>query len=399
MSVASFGWRWMTTRAARRSSSFRAAATIVLVLVYAVLLLWVFDLAYWLMARFSSDRVSQRVRSVLAAVVLVVVYAALSASAGSSPAPTASAAPGAPASLQQPTSPLAAGQTPAVTVSPNAPLSTGASSPSLAASIGQPLPGEPDPSLTPGALNPDVTQDNIQITICVTGWTDTIRPSADYTGTLEVAQIAEYEYEDVNPGDYEEDHLIPLELGGAPTDPRNLWPEPRTAALPDGREAGAETKDRFENQLHSEVCAGAMTLAEAQAMIGTQWVHYLYSIPLTASPTPSAATPSAAPSVSKAPFAVVLIDAPVSLARSEGTTFTAQTTEGAKCSIRVKLPSGANSTNASLKTIQTAGGNGLISWPWNVQSNTKPGKATVTVTCTLGGATKAASATFAITAS
>jgi hypothetical protein len=25
---------------------------------------------------------------------------------------------------------------------------------------------------------------------------------------------------------YEEDHLIPLEDGGGPTDPRNLWPEP-----------------------------------------------------------------------------------------------------------------------------------------------------------------------------
>ena len=35
------------------------------------------------------------------------------------------------------------------------------------------------------------------------------------------------EYADTNPiSDYEEDHLIPLELGGSPTSPLNLWPEP-----------------------------------------------------------------------------------------------------------------------------------------------------------------------------
>jgi hypothetical protein len=28
-----------------------------------------------------------------------------------------------------------------------------------------------------------------------------------------------------NPKDYEEDHLISLELGGAPRDPKNLWPQ------------------------------------------------------------------------------------------------------------------------------------------------------------------------------
>jgi hypothetical protein len=27
---------------------------------------------------------------------------------------------------------------------------------------------------------------------------------------------------------YEEDHLIPLELGAAPRNPKNLWPEPHS---------------------------------------------------------------------------------------------------------------------------------------------------------------------------
>ncbi len=53
---------------------------------------------------------------------------------------------------------------------------------------------------------------------------------------------------------YETDHLIPRELGGA-DDILNLWPEP----WPDARR-----KDRLENRLHAAVCAGLLTLPEAQ---------------------------------------------------------------------------------------------------------------------------------------
>ena len=75
--------------------------------------------------------------------------------------------------------------------------------------------------------NPDVTQDTIDSTICVSGWTATVRPPASYTTALKIQQIADYGYTDTSTADYEEDHFIPLELGGSPTDPGNLWPEPR----------------------------------------------------------------------------------------------------------------------------------------------------------------------------
>ena len=74
--------------------------------------------------------------------------------------------------------------------------------------------------------------------------------------------------------DYEEDHFISLELGGSPTDPRNLWPEPY------GPKPGAREKDAVENYLHKQVCSGAMTLAQAQRAITTDWykvylqIHY-----------------------------------------------------------------------------------------------------------------------------
>jgi hypothetical protein len=63
-------------------------------------------------------------------------------------------------------------------------------------------------------------------------------------------------------GDYEYDHFVPLELGGATNDPRNLWPEPG---------ASPNTKDSLEDELRSEVCDGQVTLAAAQRAIVSNW--------------------------------------------------------------------------------------------------------------------------------
>jgi hypothetical protein len=59
-----------------------------------------------------------------------------------------------------------------------------------------------------------------------------------------------------SPSDYEEDHLIPLELGGAPKNPENLWPEPH---------AQSKKSDPLETQLKRKVCKGLMKLAKARA--------------------------------------------------------------------------------------------------------------------------------------
>jgi hypothetical protein len=122
--------------------------------------------------------------------------------------------------------------------------------------------GEPDLNCTPGAANPNVTQANIQSTICVSGYTTTIRPSTSYTNKLKAEQIIEYGYADTNLSDYEEDHFIPLEVGGDPTNPKNLWPEYGGSPNP---------KDTIENLCHKEVCNGQINLAEAQREIVTNW--------------------------------------------------------------------------------------------------------------------------------
>ena len=111
-----------------------------------------------------------------------------------------------------------------------------------------------DPTRTPGVLNPNVTQANIRSTICRRGWTETIRPPVSYTNALKVKQMRQYR-ETGSLSNYQEDHLISLELGGNPTDPRNLWPEPYPRA---------SDVDKIENELNSEVCSGQLTLAQAQ---------------------------------------------------------------------------------------------------------------------------------------
>jgi hypothetical protein len=125
----------------------------------------------------------------------------------------------------------------------------------------------PDPSCTPGALNPDVKQSTIGSTICVSGWTATVRPPTSYTNPLKVQQIAQYGYTDTSTADYEEDHFIPLELGGAPRDPQNLWPEPRKAATGET----ASSKDGVETKLKNLVCNGTATLAAAQNALVDDW--------------------------------------------------------------------------------------------------------------------------------
>jgi len=123
----------------------------------------------------------------------------------------------------------------------------------------------PDSTCTPGVADPNVTQQNIQQTICVPGYSRKLRNKyapVNYTDALKRLQIREYGYQDTRPSSYEEDHLISIELGGHPNDPRNLWPE-----APHSPNA----KDRVEDELHQKVYSGQMTLLEAQRIISTDW--------------------------------------------------------------------------------------------------------------------------------
>lgn len=133
----------------------------------------------------------------------------------------------------------------------------------------------PNAAMTPGALNPAVTQETLDQTICRRGgYTRSIRPSEHYTEQLKRKGIRDYGYAQAMGhdagrfGNYEEDHLISLELGGSPTSPANLWPEPHHVI----GGWGSYAKDRLENTLHTLVCRRRITLATAQYQISHDWV-------------------------------------------------------------------------------------------------------------------------------
>ena len=113
------------------------------------------------------------------------------------------------------------------------------------------------PTHTPGVRYSAVTQKTLFKTVCRVGWTKTIRPPASYTNALKKKQLVLFQYADLNPSDFEEDHLVSLELGGAPRSIRNLWPQPWTQARRDD--------NGIEASLHRKLCDGTLTLRQAQA--------------------------------------------------------------------------------------------------------------------------------------
>ena len=129
----------------------------------------------------------------------------------------------------------------------------------------------PDPHCTPGAVSPAVTQDNLASTICKKGYTKSVRPPQNITDAEKAANASAYGYT----GSFktaEYDHLIPLELGGDPNDPRNLWVEPNKSTATTVN----NPKDSVESSLNYLVCNAVhgkpyLPLAIAQQLIAANW--------------------------------------------------------------------------------------------------------------------------------
>ena len=126
----------------------------------------------------------------------------------------------------------------------------------------------PDKTRTPGFTNPDVTQETLADTICNPSFRTgpPLRPPTSFTSPLKVSQMVEYGDTVSDPGKqcmlhsnnvacYEEDHLISLENGANPRDPRNLWPEPYFTTI-DGKVIGARQKDVVEGYVRNAICFG-----------------------------------------------------------------------------------------------------------------------------------------------
>jgi hypothetical protein len=115
----------------------------------------------------------------------------------------------------------------------------------------------PDPKLTPGDVLDVTPQD-----FCVSGYSSKVR---DVPQSVKDQAYQEYGITSHQPGQYEVDHLISLELGGS-NSIRNLWPESYTG------EWNAREKDKLENKLHELVCSGSLDMKTAQQAIATNWI-------------------------------------------------------------------------------------------------------------------------------
>lgn len=115
------------------------------------------------------------------------------------------------------------------------------------------------------ALNPDVREDTIQFTICVPGYTASVRPSTSFTNGVKLKLLREVALPPANASNYELDHRVPLALGGHPRALANLrlqrWEGPE----------GAKEKDRLEKRLQTLVCAGTVPLQEARSATYWDW--------------------------------------------------------------------------------------------------------------------------------
>jgi hypothetical protein len=130
----------------------------------------------------------------------------------------------------------------------------------------------PDPAKTPGAVLEVTARD-----ICVPGYSKRVR---NVPIQVKRQAYANYGIRTHEPGEYEVDHLISLQLGGS-NSIKNLWPESfRTQPW------NAYVKDALENELHRRVCAGTLDLGKAQQVIAHDWVsgYRTYVHPTPAEP-------------------------------------------------------------------------------------------------------------------
>jgi hypothetical protein len=137
----------------------------------------------------------------------------------------------------------------------------------------------PDSKATPGVADPDAVADltkkphmvnHVERNICADDFrTEPIRSTiVDFEG-LKKKGCAEYGLA-VCDESTEGDHLISLENGGCKDCLANLWPQPINVV----GVVGYHTKDIVENRTHKLICAGTVTLEQAQRGLADDWYQF-----------------------------------------------------------------------------------------------------------------------------
>jgi hypothetical protein len=130
------------------------------------------------------------------------------------------------------------------------------------------------PPETPGAIDPAISQANIDATICRPGYARAARPAYAITGPLK-RRMMDAQHPGERMADYELDHLIPISIGGAPLNKRDLWLQPRQG------QANAGDKNVLAYVLWRLVCTHQVPLQTAQHDISRDWTraYQLYATP------------------------------------------------------------------------------------------------------------------------
>lgn len=126
-------------------------------------------------------------------------------------------------------------------------------------------PAPPTVVIPTEVLNPDVRPETIDQTICVAGYTASVRPATSYTNGVKLKLLRESGADAANASKYGLDHIVPLAVGGHPRNLKNLMLQPW-----DGDD-GAKKKDRLEKRLQQLVCSKQLSLRDAQAAIYGDW--------------------------------------------------------------------------------------------------------------------------------
>ena len=124
----------------------------------------------------------------------------------------------------------------------------------------------PNNAATPGVVNTKVKPANINQTICKPSWVKTALPKASALNRVKTAQMKAAKYAAGDAKKYELDHRIPIEVGGDPRNPKNLWLQPLDIQW------NALVKNKLETYVQTEICAGRMKLADGQAIFQRDWV-------------------------------------------------------------------------------------------------------------------------------
>jgi len=115
----------------------------------------------------------------------------------------------------------------------------------------------PDPRCTPGAYFSRANKSMI----CVRGYSSKVR---NVSAATKLRVYSSYGIYSPRRGQYEVDHLVPLEGGGSNAI-ENLFPEPANP------QPGFHQKDRLENQMRSRVCYRNANLRATQRQIARNW--------------------------------------------------------------------------------------------------------------------------------